>query len=552
MLHNKRKVDVWTFVSFIIMASFILTLLYPMIKIFRLAVLDESGRFTLQNFATFFSKPYYSRTILNSFELAVLITLCSLLIGIPFSYFYSFYVLKGAKTIFILSILCCMSAPFIGAYAWILLLGRSGVLTVFLENTLHIKMFGSIYGMGGIVLVETLKLFPLVFIYMNGAFKNIDNSLLEASANLGCVGVNRLLKIILRLCMPTILAASLLVFMRSFADFGTPLLLGEGFRTFPVEIYNQYLGENGTDFHFAATISVIAIVITALVFALQKWGTNKFKFSINALHPVQKKNPGLFGGILMNAYCYLIIAFSFLPQLYVIYLSFKKCDMAVFKPGFSFDSYRAAARRLLFRSFSNSLLISGLALLVIILLSIFIAYLVVRRSNLWNNLIDSISMIPYIIPGSVIGIALVIAFSNKPLALTGTMLIMIISFVIRRMPYTIRSATANLIQIPMSIEEASISLGTSKLKTFRAVTVPMMTNGILSGAILSWVSLVTELSSSIILYNNSTITLTMSAYVSIAMGNYGMACAFSSILTVLTFVSLLVYLKVSGAEDIQV
>ena len=137
-----------------------------------------------------------------------------------------------------------MSASFIGAYAWILLLGRSGVLTVFLENTLHIKMFGSIYGMGGIVLVETLKLFPLVFIYMNGAFKNIDNSLLEASANLGCVGVNRLLKIILRLCMPTILAASLLVFMRSFADFGTPLLLGEGFRTFPVEIYNQYLGEN--------------------------------------------------------------------------------------------------------------------------------------------------------------------------------------------------------------------------------------------------------------------------------------------------------------------
>jgi len=175
----------------------------------------------------------------------------------------------------------------------------------------------------------------------------------------------------------------------------------------------------------------------------------------------------------------------------------------------------------------------------------------VRRPNLWNHLIDTISMIPYIIPGAVIGIALVIAFSNKPLALTGTMIIMVMSFVIRRMPYTIRSTTANLMQIPMSIEEASISLGTSKLKTFRKVTVPMMVNGILSGAILSWVSLVTELSSSIILYNNSTITLTMSAYVSIAMGNYGMACAFSSILTVLTFISLLLYLKISGAEDIQ-
>ncbi|MCR5290184.1 MAG: iron ABC transporter permease [Treponema sp.] len=549
-MSKKWKFDVWTIVSIAIMGLFILCLLYPMIKIFRLAVLDSNGHFTMSNFITFFSKPYYSKTILNSLKLAILITFFSLAVGIPLSYCYSFYILKGAKMIFILSILCCMSAPFIGAYAWILLLGRSGVLTVFLERLLHIKI-GSIYGLRGIVLVETLKLFPLVFIYMNGAFKNIDNSLLEASANLGCVGIKRVFKVTLRLCMPTILAASLLVFMRSFADFGTPLLLGEGFRTFPVEIYNQYLGENGTDFHFAATISVIAIIITALVFALQKWGTNKFKFSINALHPVQKKKPGLIRAIIMNAYCYIVIAFSFLPQLYVIFLSFKKCDMAVFKPGFSLDSYKAASRHLLSRSLTNSLVISGLALAIIILLSIFIAYLVVRRPSLWNNMIDTISMIPYIIPGAVIGIALVIAFSNKPLALTGTMIIMVMSFVIRRMPYTIRSATANLMQIPMSIEEASISLGTSKLKTFRKVTVPMMTNGILSGAILSWVSLVTELSSSIILYNNSTITLTMSAYVSIAMGNYGMACAFSSILTVLTFLSLLLYLKISGAEDIK-
>jgi len=547
---KKHKFDVWTVISLVIMATFVLTLLYPMIKIFRLAVIDSNGHFTLQNFITFFSKTYYVKTISNSFELALLITFFSLLIGIPFSYFYSFYTLKGAKLIFILSILCCMSAPFIGAYAWILLLGRSGILTVFFEKMFHIKM-GSIYGLKGIVLVETLKLFPLVFIYMNGAFKNIDNSLLEVSSNLGCVGIRRVFRVTLRLCMPTILAASLLVFMRSFADFGTPLLLGEGYRTFPVEIYNQYLGENGTDFHFAATISVIAIFITALVFALQKWGTSKFKFSINSLHPVMKKKPSLLKGIAMNFYCYFIIAVSFLPQIYVIYLSFKKCDMAVFKPGFSLDSYRSAIRKLLYRSLTNSLLISGLALLIIIIISVLIAYLVVRRASLWNNFIDTISMIPYIIPGSVIGIALVIAFSTKTFALTGTMTIMVMSFVIRRMPYTIRSATANLMQIPMSIEEASISLGTSKLKTFRAITVPMMANGILSGAILSWVSLVTELSSSIILYNNRTITLTMSTYVSITMGNYGMACAFSAILTVLTFVSLLVYLKISGAEDIQ-
>ena len=180
-----------------------------------------------------------------------------------------------------------------------------------------------------------------------------------------------------------------------------------------------------------------------------------------------------------------------------------------------------------------------------------IAYLVVRRSSLANNTIDTLSMLPYIMPGSVIGIALVIAFGKPPLALTGTVTIMLISFVIRRMPYTIRSATATLMQIPMSIEEAAISLGASKLKTFVKITVPMMSNGILSGAILSWVAIVTELSSSIILYNNKNITLTMSAYVAISRGNYGLAAAFSAILTVVTALSLMLYLAVSKSEDIK-
>ena len=117
------------------------------------------------------------------------------------------------------------------------------------------------------------------------------------------------------------------------------------------------------------------------------------------------------------------------------------------------------------------------------------------------------------------------------------------------MPYTIRSATARLMQIPLSIEEASISLGASKLKTFCTVTVPMMSSGILSGAILSWVAIVTELSGAIILYNNKTINLTMSTYVAISRGADGVACAFAAILTVLTVVSMIVFLKLSKSED---
>ena len=532
------------------LGMFILFLIYPMFGILNQAFFSPEGSFTLEQFTKFFSTPYYSSTILNSFQVTLAVMAVTLLIGIPFAYFYSFYSLKGAKFLFVTAILCCMSAPFIGAYSWIMLLGRNGVITVFIRNVFGIRI-GSIYGFSGILMVQALKFFPLVFVYMNGAFKSIDNTLIEASANMGCTGIKRFFTVIMQLSMPTILAAALLVFMRAFADFGTPLLIGEGYRTFPVEIYNQYLGENGTNHNFAAAISVIAIVVTAMVFFLQKFLTIRYNFSISALHPVQKKKPKGIAGALMYIYCYGLIALAFMPQLYIIYLSFRNCDGAVFKPGFSMGNYQKAMKKLLVRSINNTMIFGVVSLLIIIILAILIAYLVVRRPKVLNHTIDTLSMLPYIMPGSIIGIALVIAFGKKPFALTGTMTIMIIALVIRRMPYTIRSATATLQNIPISTEEASISLGAGKLKTFFTVTTPMMANGIMSGAILSWVAIVTELSSAIILYNNKTITLTMSTYAAISRGNDGLACAFAAILTALTTLSLILYLTVTKSEDIK-
>ena len=550
MARNK-KFEVWTVISIVMMAAFILFLVYPMFGLLKQSVISPEGEFNFDQFVKFFSKNYYTDTIVNSMKVTLCVTAISLILGIPFAYFYSFYKLKGAQLLFVLSILCCMSAPFIGAYSWIMLLGRSGVITVFIKDVFGIKL-GSIYGFKGILLVQSLKFFPLVFIYMNGAFKNIDNTLMEASANMGCTGVSRLFKIVLALSMPTILAAALMVFMQAFADFGTPMLIGEGFQTFPVLIYNQYLGENGTDFNFAAALAVIAIIVTAIVFFFQKWATGRFKFSMNALHPVEKKDAKGLGGFLMHAYCYLLTAIAFMPQLYIIYLSFRNCSGAIFKPGYSLVNYEKAVDKLLGRSIANTTIMGLSALAIIIVIAVLIAYLVVRRSNVMNNAIDTISMLPYIMPGAVIGLALLLAFAKKPFALGGTMAIMILSLVIRRLPYTIRSATATLMQISMSIEEASISLGASKLKTFIKITVPMMANGIMSGAILSWVAIVTELSSSIILYNNKTITLTMSTYVAISRGNYGLAAAFAAILTIVTALSLLLYLRITKSEDINI
>ena len=547
-----KKADEWIVVSLLLLALFVVFLLFPMVGLLKQSVFNSDGQFSLDNFRRFFTytNGYYLKPLANSVKVTIVTTLVSLLLGVPIAYFYSFYKIRGAKFLFVVAILCSMSAPFIGAYSWILLLGRSGAITKFLSALLGVKM-PAIYGFKGILLVQSLKFFPLVFIYMNGAFKNIDNTLMEAAANMGCTGVRRLVKIVLSLSMPTILAAALMVFMQAFADFGTPMLIGEGYQTFPVMIYNAYLGEGGADRNFAAALAVVAVVITAIVFAIQKWGTNRFRFSMNALHPVEKKEAKGVFGFLMHAYCYLLVGIAFMPQLYIIYLSFCNYKGSIRQGGYGLGNYVQASKKLLSRSIKNTAVMGIIALIVIVILAVLIAYLVVRRASALNNAIDTISMLPYIMPGAVVGLALLLAFGKKPLALTGTFAIMVISFVIRRLPYTIRSATATLMQISPSIEEAAISLGASKAKTFVRITVPMMANGILSGAILSWVAIVTELSSSIILYSNKSITLTMSTYLAILRGNDGIAAAFAAILTVVTAVSLLLYLKVSKSEDVR-
>jgi iron(III) transport system permease protein len=545
---RRKMFDVWTILYVAIFLAYVLFLLYPLYSILQNSVIGSDGRFGFEWFVKFFSAKYYSETLLHSFNVTICTTALSLVIGVPLSYFYNMYEIKGKGLIQVLIILCSMSAPFIGAYAWIQLLGRAGIVTVFIRSLTGFTI-PNIYGFNGILLVLTLQLFPLVFLYISGALKNIDNSLLEASDNLGCSGVKRFFKVVIPLCMPTILAASLLVFMRAFADFGTPLLIGEGYRVFPVEIYTQFLGETGTNYSFAAAISVIAIVITAVIFLVQRTLSKRYAFTMNALHPIErKKAKGLFN-VFIHAYTYIIVGLAFLPQIYIVYQSFQNTSGKLFKPGYSLSSYQTAIKRMS-SAIPNTFIIGGLALVAVVLIAIVIAYLVVRRNNVITTAIDTISMLPYIIPGSVVGIALVMAFNKKPLILTGTVTIMVIALCIRRLPYTIRSSVAILQQIPISIEEAAISLGASKMKTFFRITVPMMSNGIISGAIISWVTIITELSTAIILYNSKTITLTLAVYTFVTRGNYGYAAALATVLTAFTIVSLLIFMKFSKSKEI--
>lgn len=549
MRKNRSRLEIWNFIAWGILVLYVIFLVIPLFKVLKQSVVGKEG-FTLQYFKKFFGESYYFSTLLNSFKVSFVVMVVSLILGVSLAYFYNLYKMKGAKFLQIVIILCSMSAPFIGAYAWILLLGRNGVITRLVYNLFKLQL-PSIYGFRGIVIALSCRMFPMVFLYTQGALKSIDNTLLEASTNLGTSEFKRFWKVVLPLCMPSILASALLVFMRAMGDFGTPLLIGEGYRTFPVEIYNQFVGETSRNYSFASAIAVIAILITALVFLAQKFISNRFKFTINAMHTIEQKKAKPAKNIFIHLYAYLLVFIAMLPQLYLVYYSFRKTNSTgeVMLKGYSLNNYKIAFSRYS-SSIWNTLRLGVISVALVIALAVLVSYLVVRRPSLKSHTIDTLSMVPYVIPGSVVGIALILTFNTKPLVLTGTMAILVVAMLIRRLPYTIRSSVAILGQIPISVEEAARSLGTSEMGAFWKITFPMMSNGVISGGLLSWVTIITEMSSSIMLYSASTITLTVATYASVSRGADGPAAAQATILTVFTIISLAIFMKFSKNKDV--
>ena len=549
---ERKKLNIWTASSFFIFLTYLVFLVYPIVTVLKQALIHE-GQFSLANFVTFFSKAYYSETLVNSFKVSITATVTSLVVGTLLAYLFSMYASRERNFYkYWLSLLPCQLLswePTPGFSCW----DEMGSLPKFLTNTLHLPAI-DIYGFKGIVLVFTLQLFPLVFLYVAGTMKSIDNSLLEAAESMGCFGFKRIVTVILPLLVPTLLAAALLVFMRAFSDFGTPMLIGEGYRTFPVLIYTQFISEVGGNSAFASALAIMAIIIALAIFLIQKYISNRYSFSMNSLHPIEPKKTTKGKMTAIYATVYGIILFSVLPQVYLIYTSFLKTSGMVFVKGYSLNSYKVAFNRMGSAIF-NTIRIPLIALVLVVLFATFISYLAVRKRNLFTNLIDSLSMVPYIVPGTVLGIAFISSFNTGLfgsgfLMITGTAFILIMSLSVRRLPYTIRSSVASLLQIAPSIEEAAESLGSSRLNTFAKITTPMMLSGIISGAILSWVTMISELSTSILLYNVKTRTMTVAIYTEVLRGNYGVAAALSTILTVLTVGSLLLFMKISKSNSI--
>ena len=543
---GKVKLDFWFFVKFFVIASMCLFIVYPFYTILTKSVFSSKVEgLTLYNFVRFFTKPYYYQTLIRSLVVCGITVLTTTLIGVPIAYVMTRYNVPGKQLLHIFIIMSLMSPPFIGAYSWIVLMGRNGLVAKLFRT------FGmtapTIYGRGGIIFVFTLHLFPYIYLYTSGAMNSIDSSLEEAAENLGMNKLKRIWTITLPVILPSILAGCVMVFMTALADFGTPMLLGEGYTVLPVLVYNEYMSESAVDPYMASSLSVIIVCCSLAVLAFQKLVIDKRNYQMSSLRPPQETELHGWKRIAVSLPIWIVVFLAFLPQIVVVCQSFVERSFSGVVKGINLNNYAAILSRL-GRNIRNTYVFSFIAIIFIVIMGILVSYVLVRKKGKVANLIDTLIMFPYVIPGSVLGIGLIVAFNRKPVILVGTAAIMIISYVVRKLPYTVRSGSAFLYQMDPFVEEASINLGVSPMKTFFTVTARMMLPGVMSGAVLSWITCINELSSSIMLYSGKTSTIAVAIYQEVVRMSDGTAAALATILTLTTIISLLIVFRLTKGK----
>ena len=544
--HKKVRMDFWFFTKILVIAALCLFIVYPFYTILTKSIFSSKvDGVTLYNFQRFFSKPYYYRSLLRSLVVCSSTMVLAAVLGVFIAYVMTRYNVPGKNILHILIIMSLMSPPFIGAYSWIVLLGRNGLLAK-LMSSIGLSA-PTIYGRNGIIFVFTLHLFPYVYLYTSGAMNSIDSSLEEAAENLGMNKLRRIWTITIPVVLPSILAGCIMVFMTSLADFGTPMLLGEGYTVLPVLVYNEYMSESAVDPYMASSLSVIIVACSLVMLGFQKLVVDKKNYTMSTLRPPQETKLHGVKRFLTALPIYIVLFLALLPQVVVICQSFVERSFSGVVQGINLNNYRTILSRLGGNIF-NTYYFSLVAIVFIVILGILVSYILVRKKGKVANVIDTLIMFPYVIPGSVLGIGLIVAFNKPPIVLVGTAAIMIISYIVRKLPYTVRSGSAFLYQMDPSVEEASINLGVSPMKTFFTVTARMMLPGVMSGAVLSWITCINELSSSIMLYSGKTSTIAVAIYQEVTRMSDGTAGALATILTLTTVISLLIVFRVTKGK----
>ncbi|MEC0209557.1 iron ABC transporter permease [Paenibacillus ehimensis] len=516
----------------LVMACLAVFIVYPLYQILKSSFINPDGAVSLSAYVGVLSGGQLFEALKNSLLLAVIVSVLSTAIAYMFAYTFAYVNVPFKKLFNAVAILPVISPPFVISLSAILLFGKQGFVSkhlLGLENA-------NIYGLKGLVLVQTLTYFPVAFLVLAGLLRSISPSLEEASMNMGAGRLRTFLNVTLPLTMPGIANAFLLVFVQSLADFGNPMTLGGNYTTVAREIYLQAVGSY--DIQAGAALAMVLMSITFLIYALQKFWIGKKSYVTVTGKPAHGRRL-IEKGITRQALFVLCMLLSVIVIAFYLLVpigSFIK--LWGINNSFTWDHYKYVFS-LGQKSMKDTLLLSIIATPIAGLLGMIIAFLIVRKQFIGKKALESVSMLSIAIPGTVIGISYILAFNQAPLALTGTALIIIVAFVVRAIPVGIRSGIASLQQIDPSIEEAATNLGAGQARNFFTVVLPLIKPAFYSGLVYGFVKSMTAMSAVIFLISAKYNLITASILTQVESGRIGVASAYCTILIAIMIAALL-------------
>lgn len=459
-----------------------------------LSFADDRMHWTLANFGLFLREAKFREAILNSLLVTVVATLVAGLMAVPLAWLVARYQL-GLRTLIIsLVTMASVSPPFLGAYAWRMLFGASGLATLWLGGGF------TIVGLHGVVWVVIWLVFPVVFLMSLDAFTSLDPTLRESSLSLGASRLRTLLQIEVPLCFPGVLTGLYMAALAAFSDFGTPAIISLDAEFLPKLVYTEFLNEVGGNASMASTGSVLMVMMATGFLALQRIMLSARSFASVTARQAELDEPSPALRALAYGLAAAMLGFAFLPHVTVIVTSFLEWRVGVVTAVPTLQNYVDMVGTQ-WTTIGVSLSTAAAATALCFVFGVGIAYVVVRRRyRIVGPLLNALVMVPYIIPGTVFAIGFILIFNDGPVVLTGTWSILVLSYFIRLLPVSVKTGEATLYQIHPALEEAGISLGGTPLRVFVGIVVPMMLAGAITGMTLVFLHAVTELSSTILLY----------------------------------------------------
>jgi iron(III) transport system permease protein len=507
----------------------------PLYMVFKTSLIVHK-QFDFSNYLAIFSKRYYFQPFINSMILGMLAATAGTILGFVFAYAITRTPLPFKRFFRMTATFPIISPPFIVALAAILLFGRAGSLTPILRRIIGEY---SIYGLGGLVLVETIAYGPIAFLVLYGVLQAIDPALEEAAMDLGASRARVFTTVTLPLAIPGIASAWLLVFIESMADFGNPMVLSGNFRVLSVQAFLQITGMY--DLSRGSTLAILLLIPTVTAFFLQKYWVARKSYVTVTGQPTAATIKRLEWYIKLPTYagCFLFTGIVFLFYGMVIWGSFQKLwgvDATLTFHNY-IEMFQVGKDYII-----DSLSLSTLATPITGILGMFIAFLVIRKKFMGRGVMEFVSMLTFAVPGTVVGIGYILAFNQRsalfPFVLTGTAWIITTLLIFRNMPVGIRSGIAALQQIDPSIEEASADLGADSNRTFRKITLPMIAPAFFSGLAFSFVKAMTAISAIIFVVSGKWNLITVAILGFVDNSQYAQAAAMSLILIVIVLIAL--------------